>query len=165
MCSGPWCLCFALNLPDGALSLGIAHKTRLTAVSDAMNRVGRWIARVSVIYLVFTVPSFAVERESLYGEWGTESQCARAVITPEGTKHASPFDIQPDWMRQGGVWCRLIWTSTVLTPEGIFATASSLCGEDAVRDYQIKFELSGETLMLTWSQGTRNGPLSRCPVK
>ncbi len=121
--------------------------------------------KVSVVLILFTTAAFAVDRESLYGEWGTEQQCHRELITPKGTKHAAPFTIGPDWFAHGEVWCRLIWSNVTLTTDGLFAMASSLCGEDAVRDYQVDFKLTGNVLTLIWNQEYKNGPLMRCTAR
>ena len=118
--------------------------------------------RVAVA-LVFLSASFvASAQDVLYGLWGTDAQCARELITPKGTKHASPFDIRPDWLGHGDVWCRLIWGSKEPTEDGYVATATGLCGEDAVRDYQIRFNLNGENLTVIWNMQHTNGPLQRC---
>lgn len=116
------------------------------------------------VSILFTTPAFAVDSELLYGEWGTEQQCRGDLIIPKGTKHATPFNIGPDWFGHGEVWCRLIWSNVTPTQDGLVAVARTLCGEDAVRDYQIKFELIGDELNLLWNVGHKNGPLVRCPA-
>jgi len=100
--------------------------------------------------------------EALHGKWGNASQCARELITPQGTKHFTPFDIQHDWLGYGGIWCRLLWLTVRKTPKGLYAAASARCGEDTVRDYRINFDLNDEVLMLRWDRGLENGPLKRC---
>ena len=117
---------------------------------------------------VFFLPAFAQstspasELNPLFGVWGSETQCSRALITPKGTKFASPFEISTDWLGHGDVWCRLTWRSTDSTPNGVTAFAHALCGEDTVRDFQIKFNLEGEQLSLVWNIFHKNGPLQRC---
>jgi len=108
------------------------------------------------------VPAFASDRTSLYGEWGSETQCTRSLITPKGTKLAAPYDIRPDWLGHGDVWCRLNWGSESSTADGLFAVARAICGEDTVRSYTIDFRLSGDKLILTWDRWHKAGPLERC---
>jgi len=120
------------------------------------------------LYLVFSILACttavlnAADRELLYGEWGTETQCARALITPKGTKLAEPFDIQKDWLGHGDLWCRLNWGTLAPEPDGLFTTAQAACGEDAVRGYNINFRLDGQELTLVWNLWHRVGPLRRC---
>jgi len=111
---------------------------------------------------ILTMPAFAADRASLYGNWGTEAQCTHALITPEGTKRAAPFDIRPDWLRHGDIWCRLHWGNLEQTTAGIFTVAQAQCGEDAVRAYTIKFRLNDSELTLIWNLWIKNGPLMRC---
>jgi len=54
------------------------------------------------VFIVVTA-THANDQEPLYGQWGTEAQCAGELITPKGTKRASPFDIQSQWLRNGEV--------------------------------------------------------------
>ena len=121
--------------------------------------------KVSIALSLAIAPAFAVDRNKLYGEWGTEQQCQRALITPKGTKRAAPFDIGSDWFGHDDVWCRLIWSTVLQTPDGLVAMAKALCGEDSVRDYQAKFELTNDALSVTWNLLYKNGPLMRCTIK
>jgi len=116
-------------------------------------------ARLALIGLFLTTPAIAEDLQSLYGQWGTEKQCARALITPKGTKKAAPFDIQSDWLGHGDVWCRINWLSTDPTR---VVMAHALCGEDNVQGYRINFILDGSELTLVWNLQLRNGPLMRC---
>lgn len=127
-----------------------------------MNKLVAKIKQASIALVLFSTPVFAVDRSILYGEWGTEQQCLRTLITPQGTKHAAPFDIGPDWLSHGDVWCRLIWSTVNETPHGAVAWAKTLCGEDSVRDYQIKLQLTDDALTVIWNLQFKNGPLSRC---
>lgn len=107
-------------------------------------------------------PVLAADRTSLYGEWGTDTQCSRALITPKGTKLAAPFDIRPDWLGHGDVWCRLNWGTESSNDDGLFAVAQAICGEDNVRSYTLDFRLSGDELTLTWDRWHKTGPVTRC---
>jgi len=110
----------------------------------------------------FAASAFASDLAPLYGVWGNEAQCTRALITPKGTKRFAPFDIRPDWLGHGDIWCRLGWSGASAGPERLSAVASALCGEDTILNYRIKFNLTGEDLTLVWSTGLENGPLQRC---
>lgn len=112
--------------------------------------------------VALAAPLYAADRSALFAQWGTEAQCSGAIIKPGGTVRASAFDIRPDWLGHRNVWCRLIWSGTVSTVDGLIATATGLCGEDAVRDYRLRFSLSGDELTIIWNHQHKNGPLSRC---
>jgi len=105
---------------------------------------------------------FSAEVQPLFGQWGTEAQCARTLISPKGTKKFAPFDIRQDWLGHGDIWCRLDWSTTRSSSAGLYAVAHGRCGEDTVREYQISFELSESELTLRWNQDFENGPLRRC---
>ena len=104
------------------------------------------------------------DKEALFGQWGSESQCARALIAPKGSKFAAPFGISADWLEHGDVWCRLNWKPASQSADRLFAFAYALCGEDAVRGYSIKFYLSGSELTIHWNDSHEVGPLRRCGV-
>lgn len=108
-------------------------------------------------------PAAADERAVLYGTWGTQKQCARAPIKPGGSVPAEPFEISAGWLRQGRIWCRLRWFPIQAREDGFFTGANAQCGEDAVRDYFLRMELSGNDLTLRWNLLQSNGPLARCP--
>ena len=118
--------------------------------------------RTFLILLLFATLVQADDKEVLYGEWGTEAQCARLPIIPEGTKLAAPYEIKPDWLRHGEVWCRVNWSNASSESNGLFIAARGQCGEDAVRDYRINFRLRADKLTLTWNEWHKVGPLMRC---
>ncbi len=103
--------------------------------------------------------------EPLLGEWGTDTQCARDLLTPKGTKYAAPFELKPGWLGHDDLWCRMNWSYVRETADGVDALAYALCGEDTVRDYQIRVVLTGDQLNLTWNFFHSNGPLTRCAIK
>ena len=128
-----------------------------------MNKFIEKNMRSLFVLTIFTMPAFAADRSLLYGKWGTEAQCNGALITPQGTKRAAPFDIRPDWLKHGDVWCYLNWGTVAPTSGGgIFTVAQAQCGEDAVRGYNIKFRLDESELTLVWNLWIKNGPLMRC---
>jgi hypothetical protein len=106
--------------------------------------------------------ALAADQQRLFGKWGTDAQCSRALLIPNGTKKAAPFDIRPNWLAHGDVWCRLIWLNAGTRSGNYFSIARALCGEDAVRNYYITFTLSNEELVLDWNLPLKNGPLKRC---
>jgi len=103
------------------------------------------------------------DRARFLGVWGTDRQCAGAPIKPGGTVLAEPFHIGEDWLRHGPVWCRLTWFPVERRADGLFTGAYAQCGEDSVRDFLLRLELSGETLTLRWGLTLSNGPLAGCP--
>ena len=123
--------------------------------------IGKRIAAV-LAPLLLTIAVHADNKELLYGEWGTDTQCARELINPKGSKHAAPFNIQPDWLEQNDVWCRLSWLSVTENTDGVVALAQAQCGEDSIRDYRITFELIESELNIRWTLSLKNGPLLRC---
>ncbi len=118
--------------------------------------------RTLLILLFSATLVHAAGHESLYGEWGTEAQCARELIIPTGTKLAAPFEIKPDWLGHGEVWCRLNWSNAFSESNGLFVQAFGQCGEDSVRSYRINFRLRGDKLTLSWNEWHKVGPLMRC---
>jgi len=119
--------------------------------------------RVLFVLFCFAPQVCAEDVQPLLGLWGTETQCEGSLITPKGTKRATPFDVRPDWLGNGDVWCRLNWWSVYpLESNSMTATAIAVCGEDIERDYKIRFNLDGETLTIIWDLELQNGPLMRC---
>lgn len=118
--------------------------------------------RLLLVLVFIAPPVFAKDIQPLVGLWGTEAQCAGELITPKGTKHATPFDIRPDWLGNGDVWCRLNWTSVQTKATGTLAIAGAICGEDTERDYRITFRLVDDALTITWNLTFHNGPMKRC---
>ncbi|MEO1612063.1 MAG: hypothetical protein AAFU55_06885 [Pseudomonadota bacterium] len=116
--------------------------------------------------LFLAAPAVADEREALYGTWGAPAQCAGDPIKPGGTVMASPFEVGPEWLRQGALWCRLSWGPLERRETGVFAAARAQCGEDGVNGYfvtmETKGETKGETMTIRWDFLRVNGPLDRC---
>ncbi len=110
----------------------------------------------------FSTSAFSLVPEPLLGVWGTEAQCARALIIPTGTKRFEPFDIRPDWLGHGEIWCRLTGVTVSATSPGLYSNARARCGEDIDRDYEINFHLVEDQLTVTWDRNLVNGPLKRC---
>ncbi len=119
-----------------------------------------------VLLFSFTLPLLSSAQASdpgpLFGEWGTQKQCAGELITPKGTKFAQPFRISKDWLQNGDVWCRITWTSVSTEGDAAIASVNALCGEDTDRHYQLRFELQDEALSIFWNLFHKNGPLNRC---
>ncbi|MEL6767156.1 MAG: hypothetical protein AAFP17_08250 [Pseudomonadota bacterium] len=123
----------------------------------------RIIRRLALVAAFLAFPVAADEREAFYGSWGTAKQCTRAPIKPGGTVLAAPVEIGPEWLRQGGIWCRLTWYPLERRDDGLFTAAQAQCGEDTVRDYFLRMERSGDALKLRWGFAVASGPLALCP--
>ena len=115
------------------------------------------------ILCLSAVQASANERDVFYGTWGTAKQCAGEPLKPGGTVLAEPFSITPEWLKQGRLWCRLSWLPIEPRGDGFFTVAQAQCGEDSVRDYSLRFELSSGKLTLRWGFLLSNGPLAPCP--
>ncbi len=98
-----------------------------------------------------------------HGTWGTAKQCSGAPVKPGGTVLAEPFEISSGGLRHGQIWCSFKWFPMQPREDGLFTGAFAQCGEDAVRDYLLRMELSGNHLTLRWGLFQSNGPLARCP--
>lgn len=117
-------------------------------------------ALIAVFFL--STSAHSADTTPFHGIWGTKAQCSGSLIHPNGTKRAAPFDIRPDWISHGDIWCRLKWMSVGSTTEGVRAQTLAICGEDDARDYQLRFNLQGDELTLTWNLWHVNGPLTMC---
>lgn len=122
------------------------------------------VAYRRVFFSLFLLNSMVLadDAQLVYGKWGNERQCTRALIIPGGTVYAAPFEIDRDWLRHGQLWCRLRWVSSSRSSTGVFAVALALCGEDEVRDYKITIELRDDELSLQWNEQITNRFLKRC---
>ena len=99
---------------------------------------------------------------AFFGTWGTPAHCAKQPIKPGGTVLAEPFEIGPDWLRHGQLWCALTWGPVQGRASGSFSAAHARCGEDAVRDYFLRFNLENGSLTLRWGPFLSNSELRRC---
>ena len=140
------------------------HRQRLESVEMMSNLTVKQLLSIALLSFAQLSSTHASELDTLFGEWGTENQCARGLITPKGTKHAAPFEISKNWLGHGDLWCRLTWIGTDTNPDGQVSFAYGQCGEDAVRDFQIKFKLEGDELSLIWNTFHKNGPVMRCEL-
>ncbi|MEM1298055.1 MAG: hypothetical protein AAGH68_02160 [Pseudomonadota bacterium] len=116
----------------------------------------------AVMLALFAFPAIADDRAAFYGAWGTADQCSGAPIKSGGTVRAQPFEIGPDWIRQGETFCSLEWFPVEALENELFTGAQARCGEDTVIGYTLGMRLSDDALMLRWDFLTSNGPLSRC---
>lgn len=115
-----------------------------------------------LVFLIFTLPVFADEHETLYGTWGTEKQCARAPVVPGSLVESEPFIINSQWLRRGVIWCKLSWFPVEKKPDGFFTGASAVCGEDTVVRYLLSMRKSGDELTILWDFPNKHGPLKMC---
>ncbi|MEM7378046.1 MAG: hypothetical protein AAF460_11140 [Pseudomonadota bacterium] len=97
-----------------------------------------------------------------FGTWGTPSHCARLPIQAGGTVLAEPFEVGPDWLRHGTLWCALTWGPVQPLDSGLFSVAHARCGEDAVRAYFLRFNLENDALTLRWGPFLSNPSLRPC---
>jgi len=115
-----------------------------------------------IIFLIFTTPVLADEREALYGTWGTEKQCARAPVIPGSLVESEPFTINSQWIKRGVIWCKLTWLPIEKRQDGFFTAASALCGEDTVIRYLLSMTLEDDELSILWNFPNKHGPLKMC---
>ncbi|MEM9602458.1 MAG: hypothetical protein AAGA11_06325 [Pseudomonadota bacterium] len=123
--------------------------------------------RASFCLLVWVASTTAVvanpdPHAPLFGTWGTASHCARLPIQPGGTVLAEPFEVGPDWLRHGTLWCALTWGPVQPRDNGLFSAAHARCGEDAVRAYFLRFNLEDDALTLRWGPFLSNSDLLPC---
>ena len=107
-----WCEAFKLRKSD---FLSARRLMQNLAVQSGLTRSGPRIVKTVGLMLTLLCVSPRGHADALaqiYGEWGTNTQCARSLISPGGTKHATPFDIRESWLGHGGLWCRLSWMSS-----------------------------------------------------
>lgn len=123
--------------------------------------------RFACLIVLFAFPSVAHATSDLrgvfYGTWGTVKQCSRTPIKSGGTVLSEPFEIKPNTLRHGGVWCNLSWGPIEKRENGIFTAAHAQCGEDSVRSYLLGMELTGNNLKLRWGFPGLSDSLARCP--
>jgi len=117
------------------------------------------------LFAQFALPVLAADRADFYGTWGTPSQCARAPLKSGGTVLAEPFQIGPEWLKHGRIWCRLTWFPIQPRSDGAFTGARAQCGEDTVQGYTLRFNLVAGTMTLRWDVFRASGPLDRCPLE
>lgn len=115
-----------------------------------------------LVFFWIALPAMADERETLYGTWGTEKQCARAPLKPGSLVQSEPFIINSQWIRRGVIWCQLSWFPVEKRGNGFFTGASALCGEDTVQRYNLSMTLIGDELSIVWGFPNKHGPLKMC---
>ncbi|MEM7059770.1 MAG: hypothetical protein AAF557_19465 [Pseudomonadota bacterium] len=118
--------------------------------------------RRALLFALLALPAMADDREIFYGTWGTDQQCARAPMIPDGTIRHEPYVIDRDWLQHRQVWCRLDWFPIQSRQDGAFTGARAQCGEDSVRDYTLRMDLAGDALTVRWNPFWAKGPLRRC---
>lgn len=112
-----------------------------------------------LVFFWIALPAMAEERETLYGTWGTEKQCARAPLKPGSLVQSEPFIINSQWIRRGVIWCQLIWFPVEKRENGFFTGASALCGEDTVQRYNLSMTLIEDELSIVRGFPNKHGPL------
>ena len=102
--------------------------------------------------------------ELLFGLWGTAEQCDAHATDRVSNPALAPISIDDQWLSQGGLYCYLQWTGVSRGEAGLRVHANTLCGEDAVRDYRLIFNLADDGLRIIWSLSYASGPMQRCDV-
>jgi hypothetical protein len=115
-----------------------------------------------IIAVIFTTPAIADKRETLYGTWGTDKQCARAPVVPGSLVESEPFVINSQWLRRGVIWCKLSWFPVEDRENGFFTGANALCGEDTIQNYILSMTLANDELTILWGHSNKKGPLKLC---
>ena len=122
-----------------------------------------------VAWLWLAGPLGADALDPIFGRWGSPAQCAGAIMVPGGSKRAEAIVISRDWLRQGAIWCRLIWFEPQQRDSGLYAGARAGCGEDAARFYWLGLSLDQTPpepmLTVIWDESLVNGPMARCRVE
>ena len=118
--------------------------------------------RSALLMVLIAYPAIADDRSMFYGLWGTEQQCTRQPMIPDGTIRHEPYHIDRDWLRHGKTWCHLSWFPIQPRPDGAFTGARAQCGEDSVRGYTLRLNLTGDAMTLRWDVFWAKGPLKRC---
>lgn len=85
----------------------------------------------------------------LLGAWGSEAQCRAHQAGEESNPARLPFVIDPQWIRQGFIYCYLTWRGH--DAEKNRAWADARCGEDDLREYSLVLNLRGQALDIRWS--------------
>lgn len=115
-----------------------------------------------MIAFIFTTPAIADKRETLYGTWGTEKQCARAPVVPGSLVASEPFVINSQWLKRGVIWCKLSWFPVEDREDGFFTGANALCGEDTLQSYILSMTRAKDELTILWGLANKKGPLKLC---
>jgi len=119
--------------------------------------------RFALILALLPGAGFADGHSALFGVWGTEAQCAGALLIPGGTVHAAPVEITEGWLIHGDIWCALTWFPAQTRANGAFVSTQAVCGEDSQRSYRLDMDLDGNDLTLIWDEALVNGPMGTCP--
>ncbi len=100
--------------------------------------------------------------EALLGIWGTASQCAAPKAGKEDDPRMFPYIITRDWIKQGFIYCHLVWYEQNSETGAKQAFAFAQCGEDNLRDYQVALKLHNGKLRIQWSEDFTTRELEAC---
>ena len=100
--------------------------------------------------------------ESLYGTWGTATQCAAHSAGRKDDYRLFPYIIDDQWIQHGLIYCRVNWRDHHSGADGTDAQAFVQCGEDSVRDYRVVFRLREGLLQMRWSRDFTTRRLQPC---
>lgn len=99
---------------------------------------------------------------ALLGTWGTSTQCPAKLAENPALARFSPYHIDLEWLRQGGIYCYLSWQGNYADDTGSETHALAQCGEDSLREYRIVLRLEKSRLRIHWSESYSTPTLERC---
>lgn len=100
--------------------------------------------------------------QPLLGIWGTAEQCAAHESGNNDNPRLFPYRISGDWIRQGNIYCYLSWRDHEGDSDGLRAYALAQCGEDNLREYQLRLLLQQGELQIRWSEDFTTRALRAC---
>lgn len=99
---------------------------------------------------------------ALLGIWGTARQCSAYKSGNANDPGLFPYIITRDWIRQGFIYCYVAWYEQTSDAHGEKAFAYAQCGEDQLRDFQIRLSLQNGKLSMRWSEDFTTQELEAC---
>jgi hypothetical protein len=99
---------------------------------------------------------------SLLGTWGTAEQCRAHNTGKIDNPRLYPYLISSEWIRQGNVYCYLLWHEHEHDADSLQATALAQCGEDNLREYSLVLSLRQQQLRIRWSDDFTTRALEAC---
>ena len=100
--------------------------------------------------------------DELFGVWGGAKQCAAFRADKYENPGLYPYEISDEWIRRGSLYCYLRWLGEDSGAEGLVVYAFAQCGEDTLRDFQLKLSLQRDRLRITWSPDFTTSELQVC---
>ncbi|MDH3761757.1 MAG: hypothetical protein OEU50_12305 [Gammaproteobacteria bacterium] len=98
----------------------------------------------------------------ILGVWGTAEQCIAYRHGKTDSPRLFPYRISDDWVRQGEIYCYLSWHDAEQVGDDFRVYALAQCGEDNLREYQLKLNLQQQKLRIRWSDDFTTRALEAC---